>query len=270
MKTRVLRLTALALAALAMSAPGARGQGSDARSKATAEAELLFNTGLSHLREGRLDNALDAFRRASKQDPKNPFFLKGIGVVEAQLAARCDKDVKCRQGHYDAAVSAARKALELNPYYVDARNDLGTWLLLAGKRAEGKKELLAAYEDPTNPAPEHSARNLGQAYFEEKNYAQAQVWFQTAVLRNRSYTDAYLSLADTLVAQNRLDEAIAGLQAALQSVPDDPTLLLGLGQACLKAGRLADARARLEQAASKDPGGPAGRRAAELLRTFPR
>jgi Flp pilus assembly protein TadD len=270
MKTRVLRLTMLALATLAMGAPKARGQAADSRGKAVADAELTFSTGLTHLREGRLDNALDSFRKAVKLDPKNPFFFKGIGVAEAQLAERCGTDAKCRQGHYDGAVSAARKALELNPYYVDARNDLGAWLLLSGRRAEGKKELLAAYEDPTNPAPEHSARNLGQAYFEEKNYLQAQTWFQTAVLRNKFYPDAHLSLADTLVAQNRLDEAIAALQAALQSIPDDPALLLGMGQACLKAGRLADARARLEQAASKDPTGPSGRRAAELLRTFPR
>ena len=41
-------------------------------------------------------------------------------------------------GKYDDAVEAFRKALEINPYYVDVRNDLGTALLLSGKRTEGK------------------------------------------------------------------------------------------------------------------------------------
>lgn len=264
MKTTVLRLTLLALAAVLSGVPNASAQAG------AADAELTFSAGLTHLREGRLDNALESFRKAIKQDPKNPYFHKGVGVVEAQLAERCGKDAKCRQRHFEGAVAAARQALALNPYYVDARNDLGTWLLLSGQREEGKKELLAAYEDPTNPAPEHSARNLGQAYFEEKNYVQAQSWFQTAVTRNKSYTDAQLSLADSLVVQNRLDDAIGVLEAALQALPDDPSLLLGLGQAYFKAGRLAEARSRLEQAASKDPAGPSGRRAAEMLRSFPR
>jgi Flp pilus assembly protein TadD len=264
MTRRAFRLSLLALAILPLGAPEARGQA------AAADAELTFAAGLTHLREGRLENALDSFRKAVKQDPKNPYFYKGIGVAQAQLAERCGKDTKCRESRYEEAVAAARKTLELNPYYADARNDLGTWLLLSGRREEGKKELLAAYEDPTNPAPEQSARNLGQAYYEEKNYVQAQSWFQTAVGRNKAYTDAHLSLADSLVAQNRLDEAISALEAAFLAVPDDPALLLGLGQTYFKAGRLAEARSRLEQAASKDPAGPSGRRAAELLRSFPR
>jgi type IV pilus assembly protein PilF len=266
MNRGVLRIGLLALAMLPLGAPDTAGQ----TAPASADAELAFSAGLTHLREGRLDNALESFRKAVKLDPKNPYFQKGIGVVEAQLAERCGKDTKCREAHYAEAVAAARKALELNPYYVDARNDLGTWLLLSGKREEGKKELLAAYEDPTNPVPEHSARNLGQAYFEDKNYVQAESWFQTAARRNKSYTDAHLSLADCLVAQNRLEEATSVLEAASQANPEDAGLMLGLGQAYLKAGRLVDARKRLEQAASKDPAGPYGRSAAELLRTFPR
>jgi Flp pilus assembly protein TadD len=264
MTRHAFRSPLLALAILSLGAADARGQA------AAADAELTFAAGLTHLREGRLDNALDSFRKAVKQDPKNPYFYKGLGVVEGELAERCGQDAKCRQSHYEEAVLAARKALELNPYYVDARNDLGTWLLLSGKREEGKKELLAAYEDATNPAPEHSARNLGQAYYEEKNYVQAQSWFQTAVLRNKAYTDAHLSLADSLVAQNRLADAIPVLEAALLAIPEDPSLLLGLGQAYFKAGRLGEARTRLELAAAKDPAGPSGRRAAELLRGFPR
>jgi tetratricopeptide (TPR) repeat protein len=158
--------------------------------------------------------------------------------------------------------------LELNQYYVDARNDLGAWLLLGGKREEGKKELKAAYEDPTNPTPEHSARNLGEAYFEEKNLVQAQSWFQTAISRNDRYGDAYIWLSRTLLAQAKVGEAISTLEAGAKALPDDTNVQLELGQAYYRAGRFGDARARWEGVASKDAGGPAGRRAVELLRTL--
>ena len=116
------------------------------------DPESSFNAGLNHLREGRPAMAVEAFRKAVKEDGKNPYFQKGLG--QAYLAT----------GKYDEAVSAFRKALELNQYYVDVRNDLGTALILSGRRNEGKNEYLAAFNDATNPTPEISSRNLGNAY----------------------------------------------------------------------------------------------------------
>jgi len=258
--TRV--VTAMLALALCAAAPGARAQSTD--------AELVFNTGLTHLREGRLDMALESFRKAISQDPKNPYFYKGLGIALTQAANRCGEDQKCRMSRLEEAIAASRKALEINPYYTDARNDLGTTLVLAGRHEEGKKELLAAYEDAMNPTPEMSARNLGQAYFEEKNYQQAQSWASTAANRNKLYIDAHLLLADALVAQNKLEDAVLALEVGLKANPNNPALMLALGQACFKAGRFADARGYLEQVAGRDPTGPFGRKAAELLQSFPR
>jgi tetratricopeptide (TPR) repeat protein len=257
--TRV--VTAMLALALCAAAPGARAQSTD--------AELTFNTGLTHLREGRLDMALDSFRKAISQDSKNPYFYKGLGIALTQAANRCGEDQKCRMSRLEEAIAASRKALEINPYYTDARNDLGTTLVLAGRHEEGKKELLAAYEDAMNPTPEMSARNLGQAYFEEKNYGEAYNWFRTATQRNPKYVDAYLGLADTLTALGRLDEAIATLELGDKQVADSPALLLSLGEACFQAGRFTEARGYLERVARVDPAGPRGRRALEKLRQFP-
>jgi len=226
---------------------------------ATASAgENQFNVGLDHLRVGRLDLALEAFQGAIKESPKNPYFYKGLGITYLRL----------RKG--DEAIAAFRKALELNPYYVDVRNDLGSALLVAGKREEGKKELLAAFNDPTNPNPEQTARNLGQAYLEEKNYSQALSWFQTSVQKDPKYAMAHLGVADTLVAMGRLDDAIRQLEAATKAIPDALTLTSALGQAYYRAGRFGEARPLLEQIAAKDPAGAEGRRAVDLLSKFPK
>jgi Flp pilus assembly protein TadD len=236
-------LVALAVPALAQSSP---------------DAETRFSTGVMHLREGRVDLALEEFKRAAKEDPKNPYFQKGLGLAYA--AKHSWKD----------AISAFRKALELNPYYVDVRNDLGMALVGSGDREGGKKEFLGAFSDPTNPTPEISARNLGQAFLEEKNYPEAINWFRTSMNRNKGYPDPYLGLAEALLASGHLDEAVAQLEAGVSEIPGDPGLLLALGQAYFKAGRFSDARTRLEEAVRKDPAGPDGRAAAEQLKALPK
>src|SRR5262245_52057397 len=218
-----------------------------------ADPESMFNAGLNHLREGRPAMAVEEFRKAIRQDAKNPYFQKGLGQAYMSL------------GKYDDAATAFRRALELNPYYVDVHNDLGTAYMLLGKRAEGKNEFLTAFNDPTNPTPELSSRNLGNAYLEEKRYSEAINWFRTSLGRNKSYADAYLGLADALLGEGHLDEAVGALEGAVKECPQSAQVLVALGEAYYKVGRLGDARSRLEETRRRDPAGPAGRRAAELL-----
>lgn len=222
------------------------------------DSEARFNAGLTHLRDGRPKLALEEFQQAIKQDPKNPYFHKGLGLAYATLK------------RFDDAADAFRKALVLNPYYTDVRNDLGMALVLAGKRQAGKAEFLAAFNDPTNPTPEISSRNLGQAYFEEKNYAEAANWFRSSLNRNKAYPDAYLGLADAFAALGRAEDGITTLETGLREIPESTAIQLALGEAYYRAGRFSDARARLEDARKRDPNGPDARRAAELLKHFPK
>jgi Tfp pilus assembly protein PilF len=255
-------IAALFAASCLLAAPGLSAQ------QPKPDGETRFENGINHLREGRVELALEELKAAVKADPKSPYFHKGLGVAWGRMADRC-LDPKCRDNALKESVAAARKALELNPYYVDARNDLGTALLRAGKREEGRKELVAAFNDPTNPAPALTARNLGQSYLEDRSYAEALSWFQTSVGRDKNYTDAWLGLADVLTAQGRIDEAIRQLEAGLRAAPDNLVMLGALGEAYYRAGRFDEARPRLQTVAAKDPTGPAGRRAAELLQKFP-
>lgn len=222
------------------------------------EAELLFSTGVMHLREGRVDLALDAFKRAVKADQKNPYFQKGLG--QAYAARR----------EWSPAIAAFRKALELSPYYADAKNDLGYVLIMSGDREGGKRELLSAFGDAMNPAPEISAFNLGRAYLEERKTEEAIQWFRTSLARNKTYSASYMLLAETLVSAGRLDEAVALLETAVKQVPNDAEMLLALGKAYYKAGRFKEARGPLSEALKADPTGPFGRTADEQLKALPR
>jgi Flp pilus assembly protein TadD len=227
-----------------------------ARAQNAQEGEAHFNIGLTHLREGRMTLALDELKKAVKADPKNPYFYKALGLCYMQLRK------------YNDAIDALHTSIKLNPYYVDARNDLGTALILAGKRDDGKAELLSAFNEPTNPSPDLSARNLGQAYLEEKNYTEAASWFRSSLTRNNKQVDANLGLAESLQGLSRADEALRTLEEAVKLMPNQPALLLALGQAYYGAGRFNEARARLEEARNKDANGATGRRAGELLQQF--
>lgn len=215
-----------------------------------------FNIGVNHLREGRNALALDEFKKAVRLDPKNAYFHKALGLCYMQMRK------------YGDSVDALKKALQLNPYYVDARNDLGTALILSGKREEGKAELLAAYNEPTNPSPELSARNLGQAYLEERRYQEAASWFGSALGRNKQMVDAHLGMAESLLGMSRLDEAQRALEEAVKANPESPELLLSLGETYYRVGRFNEARARLEEARTKDRTGAVSRRVADLLKQF--
>src|SRR5262249_54990646 len=123
--------------------------------------------------------------------------------------------------------------------------------------------------DPTNPTPELSSRNLGNAYLEEKRYGEAANWFRTSLGRNKSYADSYLGLADALLGESHLDEAVGTLEGGAKECPQNPAVLVALGEAYYRVGRLSDARNRLEEARRRDPGGPSGSRAAKVLQQFP-
>jgi superkiller protein 3 len=221
------------------------------------DAEGTFSIGLTHLREGRLELALELFKKAAAQDPKNPYFQKGLGLAYLQMRK------------YDDAVAAFRKALENNPYYVDVHNDLGTALMYAGKRKEGKDEFLKAFNDPTNPTPSLTAYNLGEAALSEKDYAGAVSWYRTALERGRENIGAYLGLSEALGAQGQRTEALAALEQGVRANPSNLPLAVALADAQIKAGRCADARPALETVQQKDATGPFGRRARELLAGCP-
>ncbi|HET8646133.1 MAG TPA: tetratricopeptide repeat protein, partial [Vicinamibacteria bacterium] len=144
----------------------------------------------------------------------------------------------------------------------------GTALVMSGKRDEGKAELLAAFNDPTNPAPEISAHNLGKAYLAEKRWPDAASWFKSSVGRNSLMADAHLGLNEALLAQGRTEEAVRAMEEAIKAVPDSPDLLVGLGEAYFRAGRFHDARARLEEAKAKDRTGAIVPKADAVLKQF--
>lgn len=262
MRKQPLVLAALFIAATSF-APGALAQ--------DPEAEIRFNAGVRMLRDGFPQRALVEIQEALKKDGENAFYLKALGITYSQLADQCrPNDATCRTNYFKKAAEAAQKALSFNPDYVDVRNDLGIALLRLGKRTEGKAELARSFADPQCPTPEVTAWNLGQAFFEEKEYNEALTWFQAALNRNKTLAAAYVSIADVFLATNQPETAILQLENGMKETGGNTVLMVSLGDAYARVGRFQDARAMFEQVIKKDPLGPSGRQATEKLKAFPR
>lgn len=231
------------------------------------DAEMRFGAGVRLLRDGFPDRALVEIEAALKKEPDNAFYLKGMSVAYSQLADKCKpNDSGCRNNNLKKAIDAAQKALVANPDYVDARNDLGIALLRIGKRTDGKAELAKAFADPQCPTPEVTAWNLGQAFFEEKEYNEAMTWFQAAVNKNKTLAAGYVSIAEILIMLGQADAAIAQLEVGMKEASGNSAVQLALGDAYLKAGRFQDARAAYEGVIKKDPAGVTGRQAMVRLK----
>jgi len=91
-----------------------------------------------------------------------------------------------------------------------------------GRVAETADYLKKAYAIDPNKFNELGAAGfLGQYYFEQKNYSEAETWFNRAIKEDPNEADLYVALAETYVQREppRPDQAIAQLQQALKVDP---------------------------------------------------
>jgi cytochrome c-type biogenesis protein CcmH/NrfG len=116
---------------------------------------------------------------------------------------------------------------------------------LAGYALDGRPGLAAS------PAPQMTPDRASTSAFEAS---------RKALMANAGDVGAWLTYSDALVREGRSEDAIDGLQHALQVMPGDADLWVGLGQAMtMHAGGFVTPAARLafDRASVLDPENPA-------------
>jgi tetratricopeptide (TPR) repeat protein len=94
----------------------------------------------------------------------------------------------------------------------------------------------------------------------ELDLSDATAYLEQAVEIDPENADAWRDLAEALLYQNRLTEAMNAIQHALELRPDDASGLIDLGHGALASGRTDDAASYFAQAVDRDPGNVAARR----------
>ena len=217
-----------------------RSPASSARSRLRPDhAQAHSNLGNALWELGRLDEAIDACRRAIALRPDYPEAHNNLGNAL--------KDA----GRLDEAIAAFDRAIALRPDYAEAHNNLGCTRLAQGDHDAA----IAAFDRATALRPDLAEAhfNLGNALQGAGRCDEAIDAYRRAIALRPDHAGPHGNLGNTLKGQGRLDEAIAAYRRAIALRPDDPEVHSNLGNALWAAGRLDEAIAACRRAIELKP-----------------
>jgi tetratricopeptide (TPR) repeat protein len=245
------------------------------------DRELQKRVGLDGVRCATLlqqqDSLLDLLRVLNQHFPHDPEVLYVTVHAYSDLSSRAaqelaqtapasipglemDAEANEVQGKWDQAEKDYGKILDENPRYPGIHFRLGRLLLSKPNpgpdfQDQAKKELQKELEiDPSNAGAEYV---LGELSRETQDLPEAVRHFTKATQLNPRFTDAYLGLGMSLLAQKSYADAVAPLQTAVKLQPENPAAHYGLATAYARTGRKEDADREfaLQQQAAARTGG---------------
>jgi len=159
-----------------------------------------------------------------------------------------------KQGKLDEAIAAFLQAIQLDPKYVAAYNNLGNALKEQGKL----EDAIAAYRQVIQLDPKLAAgySNLGIALKEQGKLEEAIIAYRQAIELDPKYVAAYNNLGVVLSDQGKLEEAIAAFRQAIELDPKYANAYNNLGIALKEQGKIEEAIAAYRQAIQLDPKNP--------------
>jgi tetratricopeptide (TPR) repeat protein len=139
--------------------------------------------------------------------------------VPGKALKEWDRAEKARlKGELDRAVAHLRKAIEIDPEFVAARNNLAAILISRGSSDDAIAHLEESVKlDPHNPLP---TGNLAVAYMVRQMFEDSERLARRAIDLDRTSTRMKMILGLALVMRNQFtDEALRLLQRAAQDFP---------------------------------------------------
>ncbi|MGD8453944.1 MAG: tetratricopeptide repeat protein [Phycisphaerae bacterium] len=210
----------------------------------TPEVPLLHsNLGLEFARQGRVDEAIAAYREALRLDAQAWKVRTNLAVTLAGL------------GRFDEAIAEFEAALEAAPEIphdkATIHNGLGDALASRGEIDAGLEHIEQALQLNGQLADAHN--NRGRALLLQNRLGEARDSFAEAVrLDQRSYR-AHSNLGAALARLGKPEEALDCYRTALRLKPDFVDGMVNMGVALQRLGRLDDATERFRQAIRTEP-----------------
>ncbi len=181
--------------------------------------------------------------RAERLDPKSADTQILIGEVFR------------REGHSDEAEARYRLALKLRPRFPEAHNNLGVIQTERHNWDEAILEFRLAAEDKKYRERERAYNNLGRAYLEKRDLAEAEKAFQQAIGCNPRLGDSYVNLGRVLYAKGDIEGAAAAFRSAIRLDPRAAEPHYRLALASIRLGRREQAIDELRAVVRLDPSG---------------
>jgi cellulose synthase operon protein C len=206
-----------------------------------ADALVEWAMGRWHLEQGNPRPARHHLGNAVEEDPNRYWAYADLGTVEAT------------DDQHDQALAHLTAALEVNPYFREARLMLGQSHLALGEAEPARdafRRVLAHHaEDPD------AHRGMALALLDLEDVDGAEPHARAAVEHGGRDAGNHHALGRVLLAKAEAAPAIAALVQARRRDPDDADILTDLARAHLARGFAADprhARRYFEQAVEKD------------------
>jgi tetratricopeptide (TPR) repeat protein len=127
---------------------------------------------------------------------------------------------------------------------------------MRGDLNQARDELLR--DIALEPDIAYSYDQLGQIYYAQQEFAEAQKAFRDALQRDHRVADAHYGLAKILRQQKDYAGALRQLNEAQRLAPESASVHYMKGQVLLRLGRRQEAKEELAQATALNLNGPAG------------
>ena len=223
--------------------------------------------------DGKLDRAMATARQYCKLYPEQPLPFNIVGVIHNE------------RGNYESAVKNCSKALELEPSYGDALNNLGSALHKLKKYDEAQAcyERLLSFqgEDPdvffnlanvfqdtqnfesaiafyqkslqARPLYPQAHTGLGKCLLQTADFSSALNCFKKAIELDKRSIEAHRGIGEVMLATNHLDEAISWYRDATELDSNDSQTKYGMIQVLMTAGKVESAVPLMKDYLKFDP-----------------
>ena len=188
------------------------------------QSEALRNLGEAYLNQGNATAAIKELLEAESLYEKDYLLQDDLGKAYAA------------KNRYETAIRHFQRAIDLQPDYAPAKNNMGSVLLLM-KRWDAAINILNGVTDNILYAtPHYPLYNLGWAYYNKTMYARAMAYYKEALEIEPSFALPMRGMGLCLMAQGRLADAIAWFEKGIRTAPHFQELQFELAGAYLRAG----------------------------------
>ena len=221
-------------------------------------SQMFFNLGIALRSQGKLDTAIDSYRKALSLKPDYAEAHSNLGVALQEQGKLEEALESCQralllkpgfanahfnlanvlkdQGKLEAATDSYRKALSFKPDFADACHNLGIALQDQGKLDEAieiYRKTISIIPDSTN-----AYHGLGNALKDQGRFDEAVDSYRKALALKPEYAEALINIGNILKDQGKLDEAIEIYHKALLIKPECVEANINLGNVFFDQGRL--------------------------------
>ncbi len=212
---------------------------------------LMFNLGVVLENQGRLDQAVDAYRSCLARDPR-------------YLAARDNLGrILLLRGQLAEAAGEFAKVIDVEPRDIRALVGLGESLRRQGRPNDALPVLDRAVE--SDPRSAVAWNVLGETLFQMNRPAEAETAHARAAALDPSNADTWAGLGFACLLQMKLDAAQTAFRNGLAQRPDHSPCRNGLAAVLTEKGKFDEAERLFSESLRSDPNDAGAREGLKIL-----